>query len=121
MRACHDLSEGGLAVAVAEMAFAGGCGAQIFLDQVPSDVPVGPLHALTLLFSESNTRFLCEVSPDSLPEFLAAVDGIAYAQIGTVTADRLIVYPSKTEAGAAAVLVADPAELKAAWQAPFKW
>ncbi len=29
VRACHDLSEGGLAVAAAEMAFAGGLGAQI--------------------------------------------------------------------------------------------
>ncbi|HEY5316175.1 MAG TPA: AIR synthase-related protein, partial [Pirellulales bacterium] len=35
VRACHDLSEGGLAVAAAEMAFAGGLGARIFLGQVP--------------------------------------------------------------------------------------
>ena len=31
VRACHDLSEGGLAVAVAEMAFAGGCGRSVDL------------------------------------------------------------------------------------------
>jgi phosphoribosylformylglycinamidine synthase len=121
VRACHDLSEGGLAVAVAEMAFAGDCGARIFLDRVPSDMPAGPLHALTLLFSESNTRFLCEVSPEGLPGFLTAVEGLTYAQIGTVTEDRLIVYPGEAEAGAAAILAADPAELKAAWQAPLRW
>src|SRR5690606_22523276 len=37
VRACHDLSEGGLAVAVAEMAFAGGCGATVRLADVPTD------------------------------------------------------------------------------------
>jgi hypothetical protein len=35
VRACHDLSEGGLAVAAAEMAFAGGLGAKIRLDAAP--------------------------------------------------------------------------------------
>ncbi len=35
VRACHDLSEGGLAVAAAEMAFAGGLGAKISLADVP--------------------------------------------------------------------------------------
>ena len=38
VRACHDLSEGGLAVAAAEMAFAGGFGAWIDLSRVPADV-----------------------------------------------------------------------------------
>ena len=57
VRACHDLSEGGLAVAAAEMAFAGGFGARILLGQVPHVVepPDGPANAV-LLFSESNTR-----------------------------------------------------------------
>ena len=35
VRACHDLSEGGLAVAAAEMAFAGGLGATLLVDRVP--------------------------------------------------------------------------------------
>ena len=60
IRACHDLSEGGLAVAAAEMAFAGGCGARIDLDAVK--VVGGNDSAVARLFSESNTRFLCEVS-----------------------------------------------------------
>ena len=44
VRACHDLSEGGLAVAVAEMAFAGGWGAALQLAAVPTDqdLPTGP-------------------------------------------------------------------------------
>ena len=57
--ACHDLSEGGLAAAAAEMAFAGGLGAELQLDAT-SPQPSG-LSPAALLFSESNTRFLCEV------------------------------------------------------------
>ena len=57
VRSCHDLSEGGLAVAVAEMAFAGGVGADLTeladADALPDEV---------LLFSESTTRFVVEVA-----------------------------------------------------------
>src|SRR5208337_3490420 len=58
VRSCHDLSEGGLAVAAAEMAFAGGFGADMAIEGIPCD---GDLDAAARLFSESNTRFLCEV------------------------------------------------------------
>ena len=61
VRACHDLSEGGLAVAAAEMAFAGGLGARLQLDAMPASGELG--DARRCLFSESNTRFLCEVAP----------------------------------------------------------
>jgi phosphoribosylformylglycinamidine (FGAM) synthase-like enzyme len=61
VRACHDLSEGGLAVAVAEMAFAGGLGAQIDLHAVPTSCTLD--NPAVRLFSESNSRFLCEVLP----------------------------------------------------------
>ena len=58
VKSCHDLSEGGLAVAAAEMAFAGGYGLEIDLSKVPG-------KELTrndfVLFSESNSRFLIEV------------------------------------------------------------
>jgi hypothetical protein len=52
---------------------------------------------------------------------MAATEGIAVAQIGTVTAERLIVYRGAAEAETAALVNADPAQLKAAWQAPLKW
>ena len=62
VRACHDLSEGGLAASVAEMAFAGELGAKIALDAVPHKLGSAATSA-ALLFSESNSRFLCEVRP----------------------------------------------------------
>jgi phosphoribosylformylglycinamidine synthase len=51
--ACHDLSDGGLAVALAEMAMAGGIGATI------EALPAGPAHAL--LFGEDQARYLVTV------------------------------------------------------------
>src|SRR5262249_29723198 len=60
VRACHDLSEGGLAVALAEMAFAGGLGADITHLRPPN----GTESDVVCLFSESTTRFVVEVRPD---------------------------------------------------------
>ncbi len=125
IRACHDLSEGGLAVALAEMAFAGGLGARIDLAAVPrglfqfsSDengtVPFAPAF---LLFSESNTRFLCEVRPAQADAFEAALFGLPHACIGDVNDS------AKLEIFAAGdpVLSADLSALKAAWQKPLRW
>ncbi len=73
VRACHDLSEGGLAIAAAEMSLAGLLGMDIDLGQVPHDIHV--LHAnlidTLLLFSESASRFLLEVVPEQRAAFEA--------------------------------------------------
>jgi phosphoribosylformylglycinamidine synthase len=119
VRACHDLSEGGLAVAAAEMAFAGGLGAKISLHSVPRDLPAGlPQADLVLLFAESNTRFLCEVAPPNAAAFEAALQGVPLARIGEVTpGDRLEILAT---AGAKAIDGAI-ADLKEAWQKPLRW
>ena len=62
VRSCHDLSEGGLAVALAEMALAGGLGADVSLGT--SRATATAAHDAVLLFSESPSRFLLEVRPD---------------------------------------------------------
>src|SRR4029079_12695916 len=55
VRACHDLSEGGLAVAVAEMAFAGGLAAKVDLEAMPAAADAA--DPAIRMFSESNSRF----------------------------------------------------------------
>jgi phosphoribosylformylglycinamidine synthase len=113
--ACHDLSEGGLAVAAAEMAFAGGFGARIELEYVPTTKTAA--SAAVKLFSESNSRFLCEVPPDQQLAFEGELSGLPFAKIGEVTADkRLIVLD-----GNRTVIDARIEELKEAWQAPLQW
>jgi len=115
VRACHDLSEGGLAVAAAEMAFAGGLGAEIALELVPPGN--GSKHARVLLFSESNTRFLIEVRPDLAMAFEDCLREVPHARVGRVTdLDCLEI----TDDGLR-VISADLATLKEAWQKPLRW
>ena len=78
---CHDLSEGGLAVALAEMCIGGRLGATV--------TDLGHQHLPTALFSESSGRFVCELAPDDLDWFL---DGLAAPAtvLGTVTAEPVL-------------------------------
>jgi len=121
VRACHDLSEGGLTTAAAEMAFAGGLGASVRLDDVPTDdVPADgdARHPAVLLFSESNSRFLCEVRPDDAPAFMAELSDVPFALLGEVTeAGKLEI----VAADGAQVVSSEVTELKAAWQRPLDW
>lgn len=62
----HDLSDGGLAVALAESAFGGTFGADISLDALPET-----LSPEALLFAESHSRFLVSVQPKNSAAFEA--------------------------------------------------
>jgi len=81
IRACHDLSEGGLAVAAAEMAFSGGYGLQLDLRNVPRK---NVNRDDFVLFSESNSRFLVEVSEKAKKRFESLMEGKPYAILGRV-------------------------------------
>jgi phosphoribosylformylglycinamidine (FGAM) synthase-like enzyme len=116
VKACHDLSEGGIGVAAAEMAFAGGLGMIIHLDKVPLGENIARNDSI--LFSESNTRFLVEVTPEDKERFEKAMKGIDLAAVGEVTkGDKLEVYGVNGKKIVAAPL----AELKEAWQKPLGW
>jgi phosphoribosylformylglycinamidine synthase len=116
VRSCHDLSEGGIGVAIAEMAFAGGLGAVVSLKDVPLGEPMG--RDDLVLFSESNSRFLVEVAPNDKDEFERVMDRTSFACIGQVTAsDILDIYGIEGRKMASKSL----AELKAAWQKPLSW
>ncbi len=91
VQACHDLSEGGLAVAAAEMAFGGGLGLDLDLSRVPAEaLPAGYDADATALFSESCTRFLVEVAPEHQGAFEALLDGLPLALVGRVRADDVL-------------------------------
>jgi len=114
VRACHDLSEGGLAVAAAEMAFAGGLGIEVDLAAVPTD---GSLPDAAKLFAESAGRFLVEVAPAQRPAFADVLRGCPCAEVGAVTDTGRIVL--RGEAGPRVDLPI--ADAKAAWQGTFDW
>ncbi|MCH2210416.1 MAG: phosphoribosylformylglycinamidine synthase subunit PurL [Fuerstiella sp.] len=111
VRSCHDLSEGGLAVSAAEMAFAGGLGARLSLSGIASH-----LEDAVTLFSESNSRFLMEVPICHASEFESHLSGIPFSSIGDVTnTDRLVI---ENESGVP-LIDSTLAALKRAWQSPF--
>jgi phosphoribosylformylglycinamidine synthase len=116
IRACHDCSEGGIGVAAAEMAFAGGLGVTLQLSKVPLGEPIA--RSDSILFSESNTRFLIEVAPENSQRFEQAMKGVTSAAIGEVNkSDRFEVYGLNGER----VISSPLAELKEAWQKPLRW
>ncbi len=86
VRACHDISQGGLAVSLAEMCFARGLGAEIVLQDEASD---SQLKLVTELFSESNSRFLMEVDQSEEDKFEKMLRGFPYAKLGNVAKDGI--------------------------------
>jgi phosphoribosylformylglycinamidine synthase len=116
IRSCHDLSEGGLAVALAEMAIAGGLGLEASLRDVPCDDDAA--HDAALLFSESPSRFVIEVKSEHLRAVYDLFGPLPIGRLGEVTGDtRLVVHGL----GGGTVVEADVRELKEAWQAPLRW
>jgi len=82
VQSCHDLSEGGLAVGLAEMAIAGGLG----VDASLADVPCSESQVADdlILFSESPSRFLLEVAPEHLDSVLDHCTDVPIGRLGTV-------------------------------------
>ena len=100
---CHDLSEGGLAVAAAEMAFAGGVGVEIELVTNPA----------TALFSESNTRFLIEVKQENAKMLVSLFSELVHSHVGRTTQEQSVRMIGPT---GALFVHASLKDLKANWQ-----
>jgi phosphoribosylformylglycinamidine synthase len=119
VKSCHDLSEGGLAVALAEACFAGGLGADIDLSALAARSAIN--DPSVLLFSESNTRFLIEVVAANVASFevmMSLPDRDSRAvRLGVVNnSGKLLI---RRTADAECVVDATIEELKASWQQPL--
>jgi len=140
VRSCHDCSEGGIGVATAEMAFAGGLGLEInlrdcsYLPPAEGGGRIGtvPIRNDTILFSESNSRFIVEVEPKNQKKFekimcgekspLAPLcergNGGICSVIGKVRKDKkFIVYGLNGKP----VVNTNISELKESWQKTLRW
>ncbi|HYM72402.1 MAG TPA: AIR synthase-related protein, partial [Stellaceae bacterium] len=99
--ACHDVSDGGLLVALAEMAMAGGIGASV---RAPSGAPA---HAFW--FGEDQGRYVLTTSdPDAVLARLGAA-GVAVRRLGTTGGDSL------TVEGTGAISTAELRRINEAW------
>lgn len=115
IRSCHDCSDGGLGVALAETAFAGGFGMEIDLKEVPSS---GLNRNDLLLFSESQSRFVVTLDPSKKKAFETLLGDAIYGEIGVVSDDeifRIVGLDGKT------IIEANIDDLKEAWQKPLKF
>jgi len=116
VKACHDLSEGGLGVAVAEMALAGNKGAKINLGKVPLGEKIN--RDDYILFSESNSRFLVEIAPEDVDDFEQTLNDVPFSRIGEVNStNSLQIFGLKEEI----MLKIEIEKLKQAWQKPLEW
>jgi phosphoribosylformylglycinamidine synthase len=116
VRSCHDLSEGGLAVAASEMAFAGELGIHIDLKTVP--VSDGVTTDEQILFSESASRFLIEVTLDHVEALTKALNGLTVSKIGNINSSGKVIFTNKEGQD---VISATNDALKESWQAPLRW
>jgi phosphoribosylformylglycinamidine synthase len=114
VQACHDVSDGGLAAAVAEMAIGGRLGATLDLAAAPVEFSpaIDPAHRdLVTAFAETPGRFICEVRADDAAAFEQAVAGVPWAWVGAVTAEPDVAIGSAGRLERIAV-----AQLDAAWR-----
>jgi phosphoribosylformylglycinamidine synthase len=110
--ACHDLSDGGLAVALAEMAVGGRIGARIDLERAPA----APMTDTELLYAESASRLLVTVKPDNAAAFEALFAGQTWARIGEVGGDALVLRRDGRD-----LLSESASALAAAFKATLDW
>jgi len=114
IESCHDLSEGGLAAAAAEMAFAGDLGATLDLSDLASSTG---LSDASLLFSESNTRFLIEVASENVEAVSGKFAAGLTTDLGEASASRSVVV---TGSGGT-IIDEDIDVLRSTWKDPLNW
>jgi phosphoribosylformylglycinamidine synthase len=112
----HDCSEGGLAVAVAEMAFGGDLGADIELKKVANNID--EVKDYKLLFSESMCRFVVEVAAENKEAFEKTLEGLSFAKIGLIKDTKELKFNG---IDGKCVLKEDISKLKESWQKPLRW
>ncbi|MCK4966901.1 phosphoribosylformylglycinamidine synthase, partial [bacterium] len=110
----HDCSDGGMAVALAETAFAGGLGMEINLKKVPAHSKRNDY----ILFSESNSRFIVTVHPENKETFEKILKGCVFSEIGTVTKKKSFLVKGTR---GNAVISTSINKLKSSWQKALQW
>jgi phosphoribosylformylglycinamidine synthase len=111
---CHDLSDGGLGVALAETAFAGGFGLDVDLKKV---AVATAMREDKLLYSESASRLLVTVRPEYQERFEALFVDQVYSCIGQVSSDehlKIVGLQGET------LVRSTIDDLKEAWQSPLR-
>jgi phosphoribosylformylglycinamidine synthase len=111
---CHDISEGGLAVAAVEMAFGGNIGAELVIPADVNDIPA-------FLFNEAPARFVVEIAPSKKNEFEQSFEAGTVLPLGTVAKKNVFtVRQDSVQKDKKALIEEDVLKLKALWKAPLE-
>jgi phosphoribosylformylglycinamidine synthase len=112
---CHDCADGGLGVALAETAFSGALGMTVELARVPAE---GVQRDDTLLFSESQSRFVVTIRPEAKKAFEAIMKGTVFAEIGAIIPREVFEVKGLNDT----VIIREKLDaLKEVWQAPLRF
>ncbi|MFA5077397.1 MAG: phosphoribosylformylglycinamidine synthase subunit PurL [Candidatus Micrarchaeia archaeon] len=107
VRSAHDVSDGGLGVALAECSFPSGMGVELDLGKVPARTQ----NEYAVLFSESAGRFVVSVAQKDAEKFEKMLHGAVCARVGRVRGDRRLV----VRKGETIIINEDIADLRAIW------
>ena len=88
IESCHDCSDGGLGIALAESAFSGGLGADIDLSKISKKGIDRNDH---LLFSESQSRFVVSIKPENKVKFEEMMEGNVFSEVGKVIDEPMFI------------------------------
>ncbi len=113
VNSCHGIYKGGLAVALAQIAFAGDLGLEVDLNLVPA---AKSIRRDAILYSESASRFLVTVFAERKEEFELIMAGNIFGRIGKVADGQILLVTS----GKRTVISENVLRLKKSWQRPFK-
>jgi len=112
---CHDCSDGGLGVALAETSFAGGLGLNVNLKDVPYR---GKKRDDFILFSETASRFVVTIHPKNQAKFEKLMRSLVAREIGFVSNDCLLQISGLS---GQTIIKEKIGKLKDAWQAPLNF
>ena len=117
VRSCHDVSDGGLAIALAEKAFSGWFGIAADLRAVSYEGKSEGCRDEVMLFSESASRLVATVRPENAEAFESIMSDFSCSRIGTVTEEKVLRIAGLD---GSTVVCGGLDELKEAWQSPLR-
>ncbi len=115
VRACHSVTEGGIAAAAAQMAIGGNLGMYIGLNHLPT---YGVYREYEALFSESLGRLLVEVPKDKAKQFERGMVDCTFARVGCVTSEKIL--DVHDIAGREEIVRLDIGNMNDAWKKPLR-
>ena len=121
IRSCHDISEGGLAVTLAEMAMGGHLGLRASLRDIPCQD--GAAIDTVLLYNESPSRFVVEVAAGAAEALAELWAELPVGRLGEVVGAGQPGQDRVQIKGLDQTLLIDSSisELKTAWKQPLDW